>query len=68
MHNNSFLQNLPLYNNGEAIVYNAVLKAAQMQVTNKSTTVITPDTKMFTEAGLTMKEIASIIFYAVPNY
>ena len=58
-----FLSNHALYQNSEAAVCNAVLHAIQKQAayTNASKS-FTCHTKMFTEAGLTIGDIAHVIY------
>lgn len=58
-----FLANLELYKNGEAIVCNIVLSAIKNSMGNNYISkTFTPDTKIFSEARLTMKDIAYVIY------
>jgi hypothetical protein len=63
MKKNFFLANHELYKNGEGIACNIVLSAIKSSKGNSNiSNTFTPDTKMFSEAQLTMKDIAYVIY------
>lgn len=59
----SYYSNLHLYSNGEAVVNEVVLKAFEQQAKERMPAkTLSMQTKIFTEGGFTLKDIANVLF------